>query len=92
MAYTIAKKTLSCYGGDEVVILSCSADAATQNIDTGLDYVWGFAFTPLSMATANTMSLIPNKTATAVAAPGYIGVSGLANNDQFMFIVFGKGR
>lgn len=90
MAWTTTKKEFTVHGGDRVVIMSCTADAATQNVNTDLTEIYGYSFTPYSMATANTIIISANCTCSGVATQGYLGCSGFAANDQFCFVVYGR--
>lgn len=88
MAYTLNRKKITVMGDMRCSIISCTADATTQSIDTGLSYVYGFSSTPVSM-TAATVQMFPNVGAEATAMAGYIGASGLTNLDEFMLIAWG---
>ena len=89
MAYTIKMVKKTVMGDMRVHILSCSADATTQNVDTGLDRVYGCALMPVSM-TAITWSALPNVGSTATALAGYVGLSGVTATDEFQLICFGS--
>lgn len=90
MAWTVTTKELTVHGNDRVVIMSCTADAATQTVYPGLTWIHGYTFTPYSMATANTLSIIPNTGDTGTSIVGALGCSGFANNDQFCLVVYGR--
>lgn len=89
MAYTINRKKKTVVGDLRMVILSCSADAVTQNIDTGLDYVYGFTITPVSMTSYEVFTALPNVGATGTALVGFIGVSAFTATDEFMLMAWG---
>lgn len=88
MAYTI-NRTKTAFGNMRVSIMSCTADAATQNIQSGLDRVIGVTMTPVSMATFNSHSMYPNVLAAGTASAGYVSVTGLASGDEFHLVCFG---
>ena len=88
MAYTINTVKKTVMGDMRVHILSCSADATTQNIETGLDRVYGFSLGPVSM-TAITWTALPNVLAAGTASAGYISVTGVTATDEFQLICFG---
>ncbi len=90
MAWTTTKKEFTVHGADRVVIMSCTADAATQSVNTDLTEIYGYSFSPYSMATANTVVISINNGAEGTALAGYLGCSGFANNDQFCFVVYGR--
>lgn len=88
MAYTINRVKKSVAGDLRMVIMSCTADAATQNVETGLDRIYGFSLSPVSM-TAATVQAYPNALAAGTAAAGYLAVSGMTSGDEFHVICFG---
>ena len=88
MAYTINRVKKTVMGDMRMVILSCTADATTQNIDTGLDQVYGFTLGPVSM-TAITWTALKNTGSASTALAGYIGLSGVTATDEFQLICFG---
>lgn len=89
MAYTINRVKKTVAGDLRMVILSCTADAATQNIETGLDRVYGMCCTPVSMATFNSHSMYPNVLSAGTASAGYVSVTGIASGDEFQLVCFG---
>lgn len=70
-------------------ILSCTADAAESNIETGLSVVYGHAIAPGSL-TAGEVSLRANVNSSGTASNGYIGASGFTSGDVFTLVVWGK--
>ncbi len=52
MAFTIAKIHEDVHGSSRMMVLSCTADAATSTFDTGLDYIYGLSFAPQTMASS----------------------------------------
>lgn len=89
MAFTI-KTTKTVFGNMRVHVLSCTADAATQSIESGMDHVYGFSMTPISMATFSSHSAWANSAAAGTSTGGVIGVTGVASGDEFYLIVYGK--
>lgn len=88
MAFTVANIAQSTFGNKRVVVLSCVADAATQAIDTGLSGIDFIQYTPKSMTSAAAKFRI-NSDASGDASAGYVGVSGVANGDEFWLTVYG---
>ncbi len=89
MAFTVAKIHEDVHGSSRFQVLSCTADAATQAIDTGLDYIYGVAFAPQSMA-SSPWSLRANEGAAGTSTNGTIGVTGVASGDVFYISVWGR--
>lgn len=88
MAYTVTKVRNTVYGDERKITYSVTADAATQTIATGLAVITDFNVQSLSMTTS-TFKAWPNSSASGVATPGSIGLSGLTSGDQFYLTVFG---
>lgn len=88
MAYTVTRKK-TVFGDMRAVLLEVTADAATQNIETGLSRIVGFDYTPVSMTTIIGPKLYPNSGAGGTAIGGVLGVSGLASGDRFFATVYG---
>jgi hypothetical protein len=89
MAFTVAKIHEGVNGNSRFQVLSCTADAATQAIDTGLDYIYGIAFAPQSMA-SSPWSLRANEGVAGTSTNGTIGVTGVASGDVFYITVWGR--
>jgi hypothetical protein len=88
MAFTVVNKRHNC-GDLNMVILSCTADAATQTIETGLKNVLGVAWSPISMATASSHSLYFNSNCSGTRSMGVLAVTGVASGDEFCVVCFG---
>lgn len=88
MAWTISKQK-TVFGNMRVHIMSCTADAATQNIETGLSKVYGHSLSPISMATAQSYSLWSNSGAAGTSLAGILGASGFASGDEMYITVYG---
>lgn len=89
MAWTNAVIEKTIWGNMRIHVLSCSADSAEANIDTGLSVIYAYALGPSSMATA-AISLFKNVLSTGTASNGYIAASAAAANDVFYLTVFGR--
>ena len=89
MAFTINTVKKSVTGDLRMHILSCTADAATQNIETGLDRVYAAQMTPISMATAQSHSFYKNSLSAGTAAAGFVSITGVASGDEFEVVCWG---
>lgn len=89
MAYTI-ERTPVVHGSQRGTQMKITADAATQSIDTGIDYIMHMQVTPVSAATVVGNTFKPNLDASGAAANGFLGVSGLASGDEFFVVVYGR--
>lgn len=88
MAFTIGRENV--LANKREVILSCSVDSASGNIDTGLSVVDGFGgLTPVSMATA-AIVLKRNVGSGATSRPGIVNINGAASGDVFFLHVYGR--
>ncbi len=88
MAFTISREQ-SVFGNKKVVIISCSVDSASGNVDTGLSVIDGFSLAPVSMATV-AIGLDRNVGSGATALPGILNVGSAASGDSFMLVVYGR--
>lgn len=89
MAFTVAKIHEDVHGKARMQVLSCTADAATQTIDTGLDYIYGLALAPQTMA-SSPWSLRANQGAAGTSLVGQFAVTGVASGDVFYGISGGR--
>ena len=87
MAYTISRRSHN-FGDLRVQILSCTADAATQNIETGLSVIYGHTVGMVSMAAVAQFYAGAGATGTSIAS--MVGASGLTSGDEFYLVVYGK--
>ena len=88
MAYSIAyDKRVA--GNMRVHILDITADAATQSVDTHLDYIHGFSIGVKSITTSFYM-MQENVDSTGSASNGVIGTSGMTSGDEYFIIAYGK--
>lgn len=89
MAFTVATIHEDVHGKSRFKVMSCTADAATQTIDTGFDAVYGIAVTPKSMTTSAAKFEI-NQGAAGTAIAGSVSVTGVASGDEFYLNVYGR--
>jgi hypothetical protein len=89
MAFTIGKE-FSAFGNKRAVLLSCSVDSSSGNIDTGLAVVDALGgLTPVSMATT-AVKLKRNIGSGATSRNGIINLDGSASGDVFFLVVYGR--
>lgn len=81
--------TKTVFGNLRAHIVSCTADAATQSVETGLANILGIAHAYGSMATVTSLMHHWNSNASGVATPGTIGCSGFTSGDDICFVCFG---
>lgn len=89
MAYSVSVLEKGIFGNKRYHVLSCLADAATQNIDTGLKAIDWHILSPKSCTTA-ALKAYPNSGAGGTSLAGILGVSGAVSGDIFTVIAFGK--
>lgn len=89
MAFTVSQIYNDVMGAARFQILSCSADAATQNVYTGFSAIYGYALGPKSM-TSSAAKIEINQMTSGTAAAGYLSVTGVANGDEFYLSVWGR--
>jgi len=89
MAYTLNVKDKTVWGKNNIMVISCTADAATQNVLTGFNTVLWHLLSPISMATS-AIKIAVNSATTGTAVGGTLGVSGAASGDEFFLIVCGR--
>jgi hypothetical protein len=90
MAYTSSVIFKSVYGNKRAVALSCTADAASGVIVTGLNNVEALEVVSVSMASGGTGNFRRNLTVASAAANGSVFVSSIANGDVFLLTVYGS--
>lgn len=69
-------------------IISCSVDAASANIDTGLSKIFGHAVGCVSMTTAG-VTMKRNIGSGATARGGIMNINSAVSGDVFMLTVYG---
>jgi hypothetical protein len=89
MAFTVGVAHKTVFGNMRVHILSLTADGAADGIDTGLDFVYGYSLSPVSMTTA-AAKVFKNAGATGTSLAGYLGISGVASGDEMQIVVYGR--
>lgn len=89
MATVITKIYGTVVGDLRKVILSCSVDAASGNIDTGLSVIYGHAIGCVSMTTAG-LTFKRNVGSGATARNGILNFNSAVSGDVFIATVFGK--
>lgn len=77
-------------GNKRVHVVSCVADAATQNIDTGLSQIDHFVMGKQSVTAGTNQVVYANSGAGGTALAGYLGCSGFTSGDVFFVKVYGR--
>jgi len=78
-------------GNKRVHVLSCTADAATQNVDSGLEIIDHFLITAQSISTAgDNPAVYANSGAAGTSIAGTLGCSGFTSGDVFYLKVYGR--
>lgn len=85
-SYEILQKSV--HGNQRVHIISCSIDAASANIDTGLSVVYGHSIGVVSMTTAG-ISMKRNVGSAATARNGILNLNSAVSGDVFILTVYG---
>ncbi len=88
MAFTIAREN-TVFGNKKVVLISCSVDTTSGNIETGLKTIDAFSYSLVSAATA-ALTVARNVGSFATSIPGTLNINSAAAGDSFFFIVYGK--
>lgn len=89
MVWTITK-TPTVFGNQRAVMLKCTADAATQSVETGLKKIIGISSHYGSAATIVGPKAYINSNPSGVATDGVIGCSGFSSGDDVYFVVYGN--
>ena len=89
MAYTVTTEMSTVFGNYRVKGYVITADAATENIDTGLDVV---DHMQVAIKSANTFGAYwaKNVLTDAVASLGTISVTGCTSGDDYYVTVYGR--
>lgn len=88
MAFTISKEP-TILGNKRVMLITCSVDSPSGNVDTGLSIVDGYSFSPVSMATAG-IKIARNVGSGATSRPGFININSAVTGDSFFLVVYGR--
>lgn len=88
MAFTGSIIERSVFGNKRIAAVSCTADALSGAVSTGLNVVSWVSIAPISMATAGVQIAI-NKNASGTATNGNVKVSGCTSGDTFYLVCYG---
>lgn len=86
-AYEIIDKNVT--GKLRQHIISCSIDAASANIDTGLAFIVSYSLGVVSMTTAG-VTMKRNVGSGATSRPGILNVNSAVSGDVFHIIAYGR--
>ena len=89
MAYTVTKVQNTVFGNMRTLLLDVTADAATQNVVTGLQHIYGFSVGPQSLSTG-APHIYANSAVSGTAIAGTLGCSGFVSGDEFFVTVYGR--
>jgi len=89
MAWTVTR-TPSVFGNKRAVLIKCTADAATQTVETGLGVVEHVSLGYGSMATFVGPKVFINSNASGVQSLGVLGCSGFTSGDDCYITVYGR--
>lgn len=89
MAWSVSINKKFSVGPLRCHVLSCTADAATQAVVTGLKVIEHFSVGAQSLSTG-APKVFSNKDASGAAANGTLGCSGFTSGDVFYISVFGR--
>jgi len=89
MAFTIDFLDKTVFGNLRVNVMSCSVDASSGNIDTGLSVIHGHSLAPISMA-SSAILMKRNIGSGATARPGILNIGAAASGDVFCLVVYGS--
>lgn len=85
-SYDIIHKSV--FGNKRVHIISCTIDAASANIETGLSVIHGHSLGVISMTTAG-VTMKKNVGSGATARAGILNVNSAVSGDVFCLTVYG---
>lgn len=88
MAWTVSTVANANFGNLRSVHLKCTADAATQTIETGLDSILSISHAPASLSTG-AVKIYPNSNASGVQSMGVLGCSGFVSGDVLYVTCYG---
>lgn len=90
MAWTVTRYP-TVFGNKRTAVIKCTADAATQNVETGLSVIEGYSLGNFaSMASQTGRYIFPNSGAGGTAIGGVLGCSGFAIGDDIYITVYGR--
>lgn len=90
MAWTVSIIDKYNVGNKRCHILSLTADAATQNVATGLQVIDHFTRGQISVTAGTNQVMIKNVGALATSIAGTLGCSGFTSGDVLYVSVFGR--
>lgn len=85
-SYDIIHKTV--FGNKRVHIISCSVDAASANIETGLSVIHGHSVGCVSMTTVG-LTMKKNIGSGATSRNGIMNINSAVSGDVFHLVVYG---
>lgn len=88
MAFTINREQVV-LGNKRAVLISCSVDSNSGNVDTGLSVIDGFTYAPVSCATGG-VNLKANVGSGATARPGILNLNSFSSGDSLFIVVYGR--
>ena len=90
MAWTVTRYP-TVFGNKRAVLMKCTADAATQTVETGLSVIEAYSLGAFaSMASQTGRYVFINSNTTGIASNGVLGCSGFAIGDDFYVTVYGR--
>lgn len=89
MAWTVTRYP-SVFGNKRTVLMKCTADAATQTIQTGLSVIEAISLGYGSMSTIVGPKVYINSNASGVAELGSVGCSAFTSGDDVYITVYGR--
>ena len=69
--------------------MDITADAATQNVDSGLAYI-NYITIGIKSAASAPIKMFPNSGAGGTSLAGILGISGAASGDEFYVVCYGR--
>lgn len=88
MAFTINREQFIA-GNKRGVLISCSVDSTSGNVDTGLSVIDGFSYSPVSCATGG-VNMKANVGSGATSRPGILNLNSFASGDSLFIVVYGR--
>lgn len=89
MAYTVTFQKKGVQGDERVHALDITADAATQNVDSGLAYI-NYISVGIKSASTAAIKVYPNSGAGGTSLAGFLGISGAVSGDEFFVVCYGR--
>ena len=89
MAFTVTTMNKSVFGDMRVHNLIITADGTSDEMDSGLDYIYVAHMSAKSAASAPN-KIQANVLTAATASNGYYSITGVASGDDFYVTLFGR--